>query len=551
MVSVALRGGVMHASGAPLQAWFNLLFVRLNSEYPAWGLSFFSWACHLGSGILLLASLRILGVPLAERLLGATFLAFFPALWALSLQPEKYALLNFTVSFAIWTYLKSTQNSESWRWKTLNGAACGLALSLHLVGVVVWPLMWTRNYKKTLAATFLAVGIAAVFYLSLLTMRSDSHWVDWGNLRSVGDVWNHFARKDFQWTKLYATPKSGQEFLSGLWQLALGLRFFPIAFFFVPLGLLHLFKTKRCAAVKLGVVTAGIFAILWQARLPDDPNSIAQAYAQRYSAVALPVLALFFALGIFYVTKKFSRLRAAILAFAGASSLALISLGYLEVRSTDNSLVEIYREQASFELPKDALYASSNDFELLYGLPCASGTCFPLNNLLGYPWYFEVALTLHPAIKDLLRDFPRHPSHFGELLQMAVDSGVTVAMTSAGPLESDSRIMEKAEQTGLLWIFRREQTHLYSERILQNSLRLCENLSHVRLNGSISASGFSAQFLQNFRLVFMSAGDYLEANQRAPQAAAARALVEALVPGQAKDIWQTRCQNYRNAMSGL
>ena len=102
IVTVALRGGVLHPTGFPLQAWIDRALVAIPGIPPALAIAAFGLMAHAAAAALIADALRRLGVASAPRVLAAAAFVLFPSLWTLAVEPEVFALAHLCLAVALW-----------------------------------------------------------------------------------------------------------------------------------------------------------------------------------------------------------------------------------------------------------------------------------------------------------------------------------------------------------------------------------------------------------------------------------------------------------------
>src|SRR6185369_1709091 len=84
IVTAALRGGVLHPTGFPLQAWLDRALAQMPGLPVALAISALGLVAHAAAAGLVAETLRTIGVGPAGRLWGAAAFALLPSLWAVA-----------------------------------------------------------------------------------------------------------------------------------------------------------------------------------------------------------------------------------------------------------------------------------------------------------------------------------------------------------------------------------------------------------------------------------------------------------------------------------
>lgn len=576
MVSVAVNGGVLHPSGIPLQWWINRIFVGLSPWGPGWAVSFISWLGGVGTVSMLLLFLRRLGVRWWIGVLSALALVYTPVFALMSVTPEKYTWLAFTQILFVYLMARVVLQSDGTQKNYIAlGLALGLAFAQHSANVILLPPflyvvvrpLWVELRKGVpltsaavinLSLSLVSAGVmSSALYTSLLWQRSILPWPDWGQLETIRDVWNHVVRQDYGVVSLYNNPGVGQNSISAPGLLFKSLLDWHLAFWLVPVGMVAAWLERESRAVMgyLWMILLPGLAVLASTQMPSGDLDTVMGYQERYPILLLPLLAVFWAWGLEYFVTRWARWKKWIGMAVGLAVLIHMGFGIRSQLWTNNNLSEIYREQARSELVEGSLFWTGSDFTGFYGLPfdpngaaVDSRTLYPLKSLLGMDWYREKTLPKKaPELGRLLQN-PAPPTTIEDLIRQALNQGVSFSMTEPGRFIHHADIMAKAEQTGVLWIFRPNNQSLYTDAILQNSLKLCDRFPKVWKGLPESGLWFLREYLQSFRFSFMSAGDYLQSLSRGEAASSARAVAEVLVPGIEPKTWIERCENFKNQL---
>ncbi len=519
MLTTALNGGVMHPSGLPLQAWLDRLFV-LNGETPALGLSFLSWLAGGATQFVLFALLRRLGTRPGAALMAVIAYAFSVPVATLALQPEKYALMAFLQIGFIYMTTGPTLRRADYVWMPLVFA---LGLAQHTALVIMTPFLllpalecWRRGERHkastyALATIALTLLFTAAFYLSLLWLRAVPPWPDWGRLESLGQLWDHVSRREFGGGLINAQDTPSDIYLSGLGLLWSVLKQWTVLMPLLPFGLYLLFKSNRTFANTLSLSLCAGLGVLVCIELPASDFSTAMGYGERYPCLLLPLLTVALGVGI-------DQMRGWAL-----SSLVLMALGYTVsralplMRQVDSRLIEVYRNEVAREFRPEAMFVSTSELDLFYGIPCAGKVCFPLKNLFGSAWYRErTAPALDPRVREILSEFQRLPWSYAEFLRQAHKRGYVLLSTSGDLFITEVEFQGHITQRGLVWLVTREPVSLYDSEIEVSARELCQSLERAPDSVAQNGNYFLHELVHKINFVFVSAGDARGASVACP-----------------------------------
>jgi hypothetical protein len=535
MLSTALRGGVMHPSGMPFQAWLNRLFAFLFRSEPAWGLSLVSWLGYFTACLGLTAYMREFRLTFFEHIAIVGLFAFYPIFWSLALQPEKYTWI---AALLIWLFVFMIRSQPL-------GATIlmSLAMAQHSACFVFLPsfMLFLYRSQKTLYLP-LSFCITAGFYISLLGLRSSYPWPDWGALDSLKDVFNHIFRTDYGVINLHNRQFKGT--LNGLEALFSDIVVWNGALALLPIGLFTILKRKtfRDVLVLLGLTSS--LVILFLAELPDQDSSEVRAYLERYPILVLPFLSFLLVHALDGITQF--RVRLTLSSIAVLACIYQMSVAWPLAFATSTELSFVYKTQVESELISSDIFFSQSDFDLFLGFSCGGQACFPVKNLLGLKWYRESTLPrLQPKLHQLI--VSTQVSSFSELMLEALKNQSLVS-TSASLFYDKPEVMAKAEQVGLTWRFSAANQSLYTRNLLINSSLLCEKLKLLTIGLDEKGPRFNFELLKNIKYVYLSSSDYLNFLGFNELAKKASELAQQLEPGANISRWSTTCTEYQHQL---
>ncbi len=279
--TVALRGGIPHASGYPSFVLMGRLFGLIPFADHAFRITFMGAFFSAATIALLLPLLAELGLSRGAALAGALALGASFVFWQVALRAEVYSFALFLGFMAVWRTLAALRG-RALHEALLAGALCGLAVTGHLMltpVAAVLGLALANHVVRTQPRRILAlaallsaflVGLAPYLYLVWADMQ---HYA-FNYLRLVSQI--HMpngptADFDTPWKRvgwlirgrgLYppiAYPFSLRSTARGVVRCFADLFLFelgPVAFPFVVLGFLRLRRVNEGAALVLAAVAA-------------------------------------------------------------------------------------------------------------------------------------------------------------------------------------------------------------------------------------------------------------------------------------------------------
>jgi hypothetical protein len=414
ILNTALRGGVMHPPGFPLQAWLDRLVVLIPHLNPATAIAGLGLLAHACAAGLVASILRRLGVGPAGRVLGAAAFALYPPIWAVSVEPEVFALAHLATAAMLWLAVRivlGPPGAPATRPMIALALAGALGLTTHPIvipaiamalGTILAPGR-RRGFPISLKVGFAAALVlpALALYLSLPLLRTHSIWPDWGSLKTPGDVLGHMLRREYGTFSLSAAQ--GPETLSGLPVLLQDAwRAWSVALLLFAIGFVELFRRRALRQVcrpLWEVLFAGL-GLVGIARLP----------VQTYSAAVLarlegPVVIA----GAVFIGYGFEALRGALrsaearacadVAAALAIAAALVT-GWREADVSRDATLALHAAGIALELPDGAVYVTEGDVETFQGVLMQTGLRFPVSGPEITPeWYWrDVVPKLEPRV---------------------------------------------------------------------------------------------------------------------------------------------------------
>ncbi|MEO5617822.1 MAG: DUF2723 domain-containing protein [Candidatus Eisenbacteria bacterium] len=533
VVMTAVRGGVLHPPGFPLQAWLDRGLAAFPGLPHALAISGMGLAAHAVAAFLLAETLGRLGAGLTARLFAMAAFALFPAVWGIAVQPEVFSLAHLFVAAALLVAVREPRPGTTA--SATAGLIGGLGLATHPVFLAALPAVIVAGLRVAAAgprralrvALFvsLLIGLPALLYLSLPLLRTASPWPDWGALRSVPDVARHVLRLDYGAFAFSAAE--GAATLSGLAVWARDLAMLWNAG--VVLGLLGAWQLFRrtgaaCAVAVLGTMVIAL-AILARATLPQQ--SYSAAYLEKLQGPAVLVGALLLGLGLDAARRKLrgAAARRLLDSAAAAAAVAWLVLGWPRADASRDRTLELHQRGVAQELNAEMVYVTGADVESFMGISTAQGSRLPiLDPSMSLDWYWrEVAPRIEPRVLG------RRPAlvDWADFLRLCFEAGLPVAGTSR-PLIATSAATP--ELRGLLYVARPGQMQEFTAATIEAARRL------VPIAGLLPAlppgrRELSRYYARRFARAYAGAAEALRARGAAQAGAAADSVERSILRG--------------------
>ena len=544
LVMAALYGGVLHPSGYPLQAWLDRLFVLIPFMKPALSLSVLSWFFQMGTCFLLMRTALRLGAGWTGALLGTAWFAFFPSTWTLGLQPEKYAVANFLFMAVISNAVdlgKKSRDGTSDRDAIIVGGLFGLALSQHLIGLLVAPAYGaalrslsgkgaTRRFIIALVCTIL---VPLVFYGSLFLLRRPGGWPDWGLLGSFSDWVRHVTRSEYRVLQgmvdnpLYPPGSGLRIYLSD------SLSTFSVMMALPFVGVFTLWNgRRRVEALYLSLVL--VLALVFLSFAKIYPNSlIALSYLERYSGVAVVATALLAGSGTGYLTRLAPlRLRLLPPVTIGALIIILFFSGRERADVSRDHVLDSFREGLSVLLRPDDYYFSGTDLEIFHGVPWGKAHRFPIFG--DYSWALSSAnRLLEPRLSQTST-----PTSVGDLAKSIYESGATSVASKMDPFMS---LGIPLLQRGYLWVAKKGVKERVDGDTAQAAAKLCPVIQGIQDTVPSEGHFYSRYLWQWFSFAYDGAETYFKSQNDSKGADIAHRISEALQENRTPSRWHEGC----------
>lgn len=418
---VALRGGVPHPPGYPLQAVLGRVAASIPLGDPFLRVSLLSaFAGALGAALLQ----RVLASLAGSEEAGAwtaLFFAISPLAWGLAGVPEVFALSVVLAAFVLGASLRLSQGNAL----TIGprafelGLALGLAMSNHhtavlLVPIVLWALASTwktagderRRIAGLLAIRLLAggmLGLLPYLYLPVAAASAgDAAWV-WGDTVTPWGLLRHVSRSDYGTFRLGVAGverSPAGEILRSLGALPRAWAYLP--FLAGALGVATLAGRRRgllAAIIGSLLLAAVVFPALFNLPATEE----ARAVAGRFYLLPALLWSMPVAVGLAAIEGRVPRMaKRAVLAstFLVAAACTRPSVDWRSQR-----LIETYLVRSIEGVVEGAVVLGQGDLEtfgfgwVLRGRRFRPDVTYVDIHLLRYRWYYEDVRRRIPAFE--------------------------------------------------------------------------------------------------------------------------------------------------------
>lgn len=250
--TIALSGGVAHPPGYPLLILLARVFSWLPAGTPTFRVNLVSVAAGVATVGLIVLIARRLGASRLGAAIAGLMMAFQPLLWEWSLTIEAFALNAALATAIVYFLVRWHQQPERTHFLVLAALFGGLASSNHhtivfLVPSIVLLLWWHRDLllakPKLVAACVAAVVTGLLPYLYILWASRGEAVLNWGDVRTFGQLLRHFLRVDYGTFSMSAVD---QQFSSPLERLlVLTSSFTLLEAVLLPIGAVVAFARAR------------------------------------------------------------------------------------------------------------------------------------------------------------------------------------------------------------------------------------------------------------------------------------------------------------------
>jgi len=364
-VTLAVTEGIAHPPGYPLYTAYLRAMSWLPGSSPA-------HTAALGTAILGAAAVGVLADALrrwgfsAVAAVGAALVFGFDSqVWGVHTHAEVFALNNLIAAAILWAAAPGAPRRGVARAATL-GLLAGLGLSNHHTIVLLAPVglfgLWTAHVEARarwrVVAAALAAGVLGLFpYGYVVASATDClSCLQWGDPRSLSELWGMFTRADYGTTSLGARGELlPVENLTALARhLVVGT--FGVAVVLATVGVASWRRQERPIAqlVVLGatfLLAGPAFALLFN----YPPEGIGAEIVARFYSLALLLLAPLVAAGLsFRPSVALTAVTVAAAAVAGATHIV----------ERHTSVIEDYAHDILRPLPPDAIVVGTGDHRM-------------------------------------------------------------------------------------------------------------------------------------------------------------------------------------------
>ena len=378
---------------------------------PATAIAALGLAAHACAAGLIAATLRRLGAGTWASVLGAAAFALFPPVWAVSVEPELFALAHLAIAALVYVIVREetrTPDQPARDSAILLGLVGSLALATHpIVMPAILMLLLAKfvafrrgrslSWRLRFAAAF--VIPALLLYMSLPLLRTSSIWPDWGSLRTPADVMRHVLREEYGTFSLSAAQ--GGTTVSGFFVMARDAwRAWSVAIALLAIGWFALLRRPGFFFGRQALSSLLVFGLtlVLLSRLPEQ--SYSAAVLARLEGPVVIAGAVFIGYGFDAMLKALRSRAARTLATvaAGLAIVAALVTGWPEADVSRDRTLSLYAAGIALELPEQAVYATEGDVETFMGV--GPGPRFPISGPEITPdWYWrDVVPKLEPRV---------------------------------------------------------------------------------------------------------------------------------------------------------
>ena len=482
IVAVAIRGGVLHPPGFPLQAWLDRALVHVAGGQAALAISFLGLAAHAGACFFIAETMFLLGVGGIGRVMAAAAFALFPPVWNVAVQPEVFSLSNLLIAaiicLAVWMG-RTAAGAPSRRAMAGLGLLGSLGAAQHPIALAALPAL-AAGVMSSLrpapgrgarAAIFAAAFVlpAAVLYLSLPLLRTESTWPDWGVLQAPASVIRHALRSDYGTFSLSAA--TGPHMASGLrvWVEDVALHW-NVVLLLGLVGLVDLVRRRelRPALLPIGGCAAAAFALLLRSRLPEQTYADEVLEHLQGPVTIAGSLLIGLGMGALRPDDAAAARRGMTIVLCIVVVAAWMILGWGAADQSHDRTLETYVQGLALALPEDAVYVTESDVETFWGVPTPHGLRFPISEplLSSMEWY---AVHSAPRLEPRVLGTDKTPADWRGFLDECLSRGLVVASSSRRLVETSAG---SPELHGLLYLARPAGTTELTPATITEAMRL-------------------------------------------------------------------------------
>lgn len=378
--TIALSGGVAHPPGYPLLILLARLFSWLPVGTPVFRVNLVSVAAGVAAAGLVVLIARRLGASRLGAGIAGLMVAIQPLVWEWSLTIEAFALNAALATAIVYFVVRWQQKPERTSYLVLAAFFGGLASSNHhtivfLVPSIVLLLWWHRDLllarPKVLAACVAAILAGLLPYLYILWASAGDPVLNWGSIRTFGQLVNHFLRVDYGTFSMSAVD---QKFGSPLERLqVLASSFTLLEAVLLPVGAVIAFARARWffwfTLLSFGLAGPGFIAY---ANVTTE--GVGPWILGHFLTLPHVLIAPFAALGVTFLSEQLTQripstkswLSQSIIGFT-CVILGVISVmrHYERINQRDNNLASSFAEDILTSLPPRTVLLASEDVVVL------------------------------------------------------------------------------------------------------------------------------------------------------------------------------------------
>ena len=544
IVIAALRGGVLHPPGFPLQAWLDRALVQLPGGEPALAIALLGLLAHAGACGLIAETLRLLGVGVAGQVLGAAAFALYTPMWSLAVQPEVFSLAHLLMAATLWASVRvrmAATHPAPPRALAGLGLLGALGAAQHPIALAAFPALIAgvarglrgAPRRGTRVVVFAAALVlpATALYLSLPLLRTSSLWPDWGALRTPADVVRHVLREDYGTFALSASTGSNMESGLAVWIEDVA-REWHVVLLLAAAGLVALVRRRelRPALAPIAWTAMAGAVLLFVSRVPE------LSYSREVLEHLQGPMALSGALLIGLGTQAVQSFRATtawrrgVAAGVALVSIAWLVLGWPVADTSHDQTLTLFTRGVGLELSDDMVYVTEGDAEAFMGASAAGGIRYPVSQpLASLSWYASyTAPRLEPRVlqnREAVDDWTR-------FLGACFSRGLAVGCTSPSLVETPAGT---PELRGLLYVARPGATEELTRFTVAGAVDLAPLAVQLP---SLPGRGhaFSRFYVRRFARAYAGAGEALRRMGATEIAAQADSIADALNRGSPRAV---------------
>ena len=539
IVAVALRGGVLHPPGFPLQGWLDRALATVIGFEPALAIAFLGLLGHAGACGLIAETLRLVGVGGCGRVMAAAAFALYPPVWSLAVQPEVFSLAHLFMAATVFAAVRirvTKAGSPSLSALAGLGLVGSLGAAQHPISITTLPALAAgaaaglrAGPRRGARAAMLAAALilpATVLYLSMPLLRTSSPWPDWGALRTPPDVLRHVLRQDYGTFTL--SSATGPSMVSGLrvW-IEDVVRAWNVVLLLGAAGLIDLLRRRELRPALLpilGTVAAGL-GLLFVSRLPEQ--SYTPAVLEHFQGAITLSGSLLIGIGtqVVRTLRTTTAWRNAVLGLVAVAIGVWVALGWAQADASRDRTLQLFARGLALELSDDMVYVTEGDVEAFLGVPTEHGVRFPVSApLSSLPWYASrTAPRLEPRVLGRGGSLDDWSGFLGECLSR----DLAVAASSRSLVGTPAAV---PELRGLLYVTRSGSTEELTRATIAGAIRLAplaERLPDLPRRGH----AFSRFYVRRFARAYAGAGEALRRLGAFEPAAQAESVAVALDRG--------------------